>query len=76
YGICTNTSESAEIEGLCKKMPAYCLLSFQDGSYLAEFLLAKGYEVREKSTFSFNTGRIEHLYQNPQTHTEGSKYLV
>lgn len=23
---------------------------------------------------SFNTGRIEHLYQNPQTHTEGSKF--
>lgn len=36
----------------------------QDGSYLAEFLLAKGYEVhgilRRSSTF--NTGRIEHLY--------------
>ncbi len=36
----------------------------QDGSYLAEFLLGKGYEVhgiiRRSSTF--NTGRIEHLY--------------
>ena len=40
----------------------------QDGSYLAELLLAKGYEVhgiiRRASTF--NTGRIEHLYQDPQ----------
>ena len=39
----------------------------QDGSYLAEFLLAKGYEVfgviRRASTF--NTGRIDHLYQDP-----------
>jgi GDPmannose 4,6-dehydratase len=39
----------------------------QDGSYLAEFLLAKGYEVhglvRRASTF--NTERIEHLYQDP-----------
>lgn len=39
----------------------------QDGSYLAEFLLSKGYEVhgliRRASTF--NTGRIEHLYQDP-----------
>ncbi len=39
----------------------------QDGSYLAEFLLAKGYEVhgliRRASTF--NTARIEHLYQDP-----------
>ncbi|MBM4047261.1 MAG: GDP-mannose 4,6-dehydratase [Planctomycetes bacterium] len=39
----------------------------QDGSYLAELLLAKGYEVhgiiRRASTF--NTGRIDHLYQDP-----------
>lgn len=39
----------------------------QDGSYLAEFLLSKGYEVhgivRRASTF--NTGRIDHLYQDP-----------
>jgi GDPmannose 4,6-dehydratase len=39
----------------------------QDGSYLAELLLEKGYEVhgivRRASTF--NTGRIEHLYQDP-----------
>jgi GDPmannose 4,6-dehydratase len=39
----------------------------QDGSYLAEFLLAKGYEVhgiiRRASTF--NTGRIDHLYRDP-----------
>ncbi|XP_061595020.1 GDP-mannose 4,6 dehydratase-like [Cololabis saira] len=46
----------------------------QDGSYLAEFLLAKGYEVHGimRRSSSFNTGRIEHLYQNPQTHTEGN----
>jgi GDPmannose 4,6-dehydratase len=41
----------------------------QDGSYLAEFLLARGYEVhglmRRASTF--NTGRIDHLYQDPHT---------
>ena len=39
----------------------------QDGSYLAEFLLAKGYEIhgiiRRASTF--NTGRIDHLYKDP-----------
>ncbi|MEP6636530.1 MAG: GDP-mannose 4,6-dehydratase, partial [Acidobacteriota bacterium] len=39
----------------------------QDGSYLAEFLLAKDYEVhgiiRRASTF--NTGRIDHLYKDP-----------
>lgn len=50
----------------------------QDGSYLAEFLLAKGYEVhgviRRSSTFS--TGRIEHLYDRLHLHygdvTDGS----
>eukprot|EP00064_Thunnus_orientalis_P007661 superscaffoldBa00000864_g7683 len=53
----------------------FCLL--QDGSYLAEFLLAKGYEVHGilRRSSSFNTGRIEHLYQNPQTHTEGNMKL-
>lgn len=39
----------------------------QDGSYLAEFLLAQGYEVhgliRRASTF--NTERIDHIYQDP-----------
>ena len=41
----------------------------QDGSYLAEFLLSKGYEVhgliRRASTF--NTGRIDHIYSDPHT---------
>ena len=39
----------------------------QDGSYLAELLLAKGYEVHGmiRRSCSFNTGRIEHLYQDP-----------
>ena len=42
----------------------------QDGSYLADFLLGKGYEVhgiiRRASTF--NTARIDHLYQDPHVH--------
>jgi GDPmannose 4,6-dehydratase len=42
----------------------------QDGSYLADFLLSKGYEVhgiiRRASTF--NTARIDHLYQDPHVH--------
>jgi len=39
----------------------------QDGSYLAEFLLAKGYEVHgvKRRASSFNTDRIDHLYQDP-----------
>ena len=39
----------------------------QDGSYLSEFLLDKGYEVHgiKRRSSSFNTGRIEHIYQDP-----------
>ena len=40
----------------------------QDGSYLAEILLAKGYEVHGiiRKSSSFNTGRIDHLYGDPE----------
>jgi len=39
----------------------------QDGAYLAEFLLAKGYEVHglKRRASSFNTDRIDHLYEDP-----------
>ena len=39
----------------------------QDGSYLDEFLLGKGYEVHGliRRSSSFNTGRIDHIYQDP-----------
>jgi len=39
----------------------------QDGAYLAELLLAKGYLVHgiKRRSSSFNTGRIEHIYQDP-----------
>ncbi len=41
----------------------------QDGSYLAEFLLEKGYEVHgiKRRSSSFNTERIDHLYQDPHS---------
>src|ERR1700704_3150705 len=39
----------------------------QDGAYLAEFLLEKGYQVHgiKRRASSFNTDRIDHLYQDP-----------
>ncbi len=39
----------------------------QDGAYLAEFLLDKGYEVHgiKRRSSSFNTGRVDHLYRDP-----------
>lgn len=43
----------------------------QDGSYLTELLLGKGYEVHGiiRRSSSFNTGRIEHLYADPHSST-------
>ena len=40
----------------------------QDGSYLAEYLLNKGYEVHgvKRRSSSFNTGRIDHIYDDPE----------
>jgi GDPmannose 4,6-dehydratase len=48
----------------------------QDGSYLAEFLLRKGYEVHgiKRRTSLFNTGRIDHLYQGP--HEEDRHFIL
>jgi GDPmannose 4,6-dehydratase len=42
----------------------------QDGSYLADLLLSKGYEVHgiSRRASTFNTGRIDHLYQDPHVH--------
>ena len=42
----------------------------QDGSYLAELLLSKGYEVHGmiRRSSSFNTERIDHLYMDPHVH--------
>ncbi len=48
----------------------------QDGSYLAEFLLSKNYIVHgiKRRSSSFNTGRIDHLYQDPRR-TNNNFYL-
>ena len=48
----------------------------QDGSYLAALLLQKGYEVHgiRRRSSSFNTGRIDHLIQDP--HTEGCRFFL
>jgi GDPmannose 4,6-dehydratase len=48
----------------------------QDGSYLAELLLEKGYEVHGiiRRSSSFNTGRIDHIYTDP--HYDGTKLFL
>eukprot|EP00744_Colponema_vietnamica_P003476 GILI01005328.1.p1 GENE.GILI01005328.1~~GILI01005328.1.p1 ORF type:complete len:373 (+),score=139.87 GILI01005328.1:65-1183(+) len=51
---------------LTRKVALITGVTGQDGSYLSEFLLAKGYEVHGiiRRSSSFNTGRIQHLYQD------------
>jgi len=48
----------------------------QDGAYLAEFLLNKGYEVHgiKRRASSFNTDRVDHLYQDP--HEKEQKFVL
>ena len=48
----------------------------QDGSYLAELLLEKGYEVHgiKRRASSFNTDRIDHIYQDP--HVDNSRFKL
>jgi GDPmannose 4,6-dehydratase len=48
----------------------------QDGAYLAEFLLKKGYEVHgiKRRASSFNTDRIDHLYQDP--HVDNRDFIL
>ncbi len=48
----------------------------QDGSYLAEFLLEKGYEVHgiKRRASSFNTQRVDHIYQDP--HVSNANFIL
>lgn len=48
----------------------------QDGAYLAEFLLRKGYTVHgiKRRASSFNTERIDHLYEDP--HVDGQRFIL
>src|SRR5258705_855851 len=61
---------------LCNKRALITGITGQDGAYLAEFLLKKGYEVHgvKRRTSLFNTGRIDHLYQDP--HVDGRRLIL
>ncbi|MEM7309609.1 MAG: GDP-mannose 4,6-dehydratase [Planctomycetota bacterium] len=60
---------------MSKKVALITGITGQDGSYLAEFLLEKGYEVHGliRRSSSFNTLRLEHMYSSPQS--AGSLHL-
>jgi len=59
-----------------KKVALITGVTGQDGSYLAGFLLEKGYEVHgiKRRSSLFNTDRIDHLYQDP--HDTGRKFIL
>ena len=59
-----------------KKVALIFGITGQDGSYLADFLLKKKYIVHgvKRRSSSFNTGRIDHLYQDP--HAKNRKFIL
>ena len=59
-----------------KKVALITGITGQDGAYLAEFLLKKGYEVHgiKRRASLFNTDRIDHLYEDP--HKPGRKFFL
>ncbi len=67
--------EKKELTGK-KKVALITGITGQDGSYLCEFLLEKGYEVHgiKRRSSSFNTERIDHLYQDP--HEENPSFKL
>src|SRR5688500_268713 len=58
-----------------KKIALITGITGQDGAYLAEFLLGKGYAVHgiKRRTSLFNTDRIDHLYRDPHEKSSGLK---
>lgn len=61
---------------MSKKIALITGVTGQDGSYLAEFLLEKGYEVHgiKRRASSFNTQRVDHIYQDP--HTDNKNFIL
>lgn len=59
-----------------KKTALITGITGQDGSYLAEFLLGKGYEVHgiKRRSSSFNSHRVDHIYKDP--HDKGSRFFM
>ena len=61
---------------MSKKIALITGVTGQDGSYLAEFLLEKGYEVHgiKRRASSFNTQRVDHIYQDP--HVDNQNFVL
>ena len=59
-----------------KKVALITGITGQDGAYLAELLLSKGYEVHgiKRRSSLFNTDRIDHLYQDPHDTNKNDQF--
>ena len=59
-----------------KKIALITGITGQDGSYLAEFLIQKGYEVHgiKRRASNFNTSRVDHIYQDP--HLDSRNFIM
>jgi GDPmannose 4,6-dehydratase len=64
------------MSGTQKRIALITGVTGQDGAYLADLLLEKGYEVHglKRRSSSFNTGRIEHIYRDP--HVENARFRL
>jgi GDPmannose 4,6-dehydratase len=71
----TSAAAASSAGAGCRRVALLTGITGQDGAYLAELLLAKGYEVHgvKRRASSFNTERIDHLYQDPH---ESDRRLV
>jgi GDPmannose 4,6-dehydratase len=69
-------SNSSNVPQALNKTALITGITGQDGSYLAELLLDKGYEVHgiKRRASSFNTDRIDHIYQDP--HVDNSRFKL
>ncbi len=71
----TNTQSKVTLN-ITPKVALITGITGQDGSYLAEFLLEKGYTVHgiKRRASSFNTARVDHIYQDP--HIENARFKL
>ena len=72
----TGFSRPDEYRQMSKKKALITGITGQDGSYLAELLLEKGYEVHgiKRRASSFNTQRVDHIYQDP--HVDNQNFIL
>ncbi|ADL55300.1 GDP-mannose 4,6-dehydratase [Gallionella capsiferriformans] len=72
----SHTSNTSALSPASAKVALITGVTGQDGSYLAEFLLEKGYEVHgiKRRASSFNTQRVDHIYEDP--HIENARFKL